>query len=710
MGSSISGSAPYDIWASHVRFHPHLLSLVPPLNGSCPPRSDGHFHEVPKRADFAIETPGVLVVTVVRHPVARLVSAWRYYTAAGLLRAGTPLESLLRLALHHPVIRSEFHPNGMCIELSGVDQGAQQIHSNHQTSYTGEDEDDDDTVKGWREVGPPGGAAWASAAEAAWRRVAKDVRSRRVTALVTERLDESLHALWRRVNHDYNEGGTLQVWEEGDLIYRHVRPRSQEGILVDTAIVAGETGETRKGGEMHAGLNASTEAAIIRTSQFDLALYEAAVKVLDEDLQRLPLRRARRPLKDRDTSTAASPNSCDGLSVAGSDGDEVDGEWAAVSDARKAAELCREPILKAAAAAEARRGGGSIVSEDGEYPLRASANFRLCRCHLLGLDDLAWSDFVHKEWPAAMLTPMTRASSESIMTTVEVVGATGAARAARALASAAVAAAAAAVVASAAEATALSPTARCAVVFSVPAKLSLGDLSPPLCADDGGSGVDGGDHDDVEDNKMVHRLRCAIAAETATAVRDISALQSYAGSLLEVIAQPVPPSRGTEVAAALDRHLYNACPGFAYFNGHRFKAAQRNDSSPAVILVALRGGCSFRDKAHFAETQGYRALIIVDAPPLSVPYRGLTLSPMSSAEPFWHQRAAVTETEAPMTPSLGAGHGITIPVFLISALQGQHLASHLLSTDASAYFFRASIESPNKGSPVDAAHGEFLNI
>ena len=205
-------------------------------------------------------------------------------------------------------------------------------------------------------------------------------------------------------------------------------------------------------------------------------------------------------------------------------------------------------------------------------------------------------------------------------------------------------------------------------------------------------------------------MRCSIAAETASAVRSISALQSHAGSPLVAIAKPPLSSHGAKVGATLDRRMHDACPGFAPpgLNSHRFANAQSNESSSAVILIALRGGCSFRDKAHFAEMGGYRALVIADTPPPSVP---LTLPPMSNAKPFWHRGVPVTETQAPITPGLGAGHGISIPVFLISALQGQYLANHVLSAPESRYFFRASIEFSHIGTIVDTApNREYLDL
>ena len=223
--SAVTGSAPYGVWASHLIYHPHVRSLVP--------------------------NPEAILVTCVREPVQRLFSAWTYYRRIGLLK-DQPIENLLQEDVR---IHSEFHPNGMVLELAGV--GFEEL----MRGSSGDKKRVNDTVSAFIE------AAWQPGAKDALINagagVVAAINSHRLIALVTERLDESLRLLlWPR-------GG----WRIQDLYeLQKVDPTPSQVPSVFRESIS-------------TTLDSSQITAMSKASFLDNEVYAAAVRILEESRQ-----------------------------------------------------------------------------------------------------------------------------------------------------------------------------------------------------------------------------------------------------------------------------------------------------------------------------------------------------------------------------------------------------------------------------------------
>ena len=279
-GNRVTGAGPkWGVWASHARFQPGLYDLV-----------SGH-------------TP--LLITVVRNPVDRLESAWRYYTVIGVLRLA-PIEALLTNQWEEGKVHSEFHPNGMSLELAGI--GLERTGASLKFAI----------AAAWRS-----GEALGVAADA----IEKFIVSRNLVALVTEKLSVSLECLAKRLR-----------WEPSVLSdYRHVKPTVSSG-------------RSDKGAHMK--LNSDERWLIRNASQYDWALYDAALQVLIIDMARYNVR--------------------DGKQVATTCRADVPPVHQIITDCQDAA------------------------SANGEFD-RVTHSYLTCRCALLGLDDEGWSSFAHDE-------------------------------------------------------------------------------------------------------------------------------------------------------------------------------------------------------------------------------------------------------------------------------------------------------------------------
>jgi hypothetical protein len=184
----------------------------------------------------------------VREPVQRLCSAWRYYTRIGVLKQ-QPLENLLKDGVQ---VHSEFHPNGIALELAGVgfEEHARSILNNERKS----DEKVAALVAAAWQPGAPNDALIAAGSG-----VVAAIRARNLIALVTERLDESLRLLlWPRAG-----------WQLKDLhALRHVEPsRLSPDPGSRTALCDMEPAQLE---------------AIRKSSFLDTEVYAVAVHVLEE--------------------------------------------------------------------------------------------------------------------------------------------------------------------------------------------------------------------------------------------------------------------------------------------------------------------------------------------------------------------------------------------------------------------------------------------
>lgn len=622
---------PYDIWTSHVKYHEHLVQImVPPLSSADPLPSP-----------FSPLQPGSnpLLVTVVRDPVARLVSAWHYYTTSGVLRPDTPLDALLWLPQAQSVVHSEFHPNGMCIELSGVDAGAQ------------------------HHAFPPAGRSESRlpvSTATAWRGVREDVRARRLIALVTERLDDSLNLLWHRVNSRAYESpftGAVRLaaqdaWPAEDLVYRHVNPRTTFGVRTGHSSRASNTTKRHH-------LNATEEAAVRRASIFDQELYETAVLVLNEDMRQLD-----------GVDISSTRQSCDGFEqqmngrdVSSGDGN-MDGEGSSYGDVERALELCHEP-LKAiyqtdiSADVEGRRSCPS-----------ASLEAHICRCHLLGMDDIDWSAFVHHHrWTEGEREAAAREPHLGEHDAEEVVDDDTAIAVAMALAIE--------------ETAAFAPVAECSLALSTPE-----GREAELEVRENMKGTNEGYDKEGTQQQTRHKVTvpCVIAAETANGLQNnqaerfriVTGVQEGSGSKERGLLYGCPLED-----EPVDRRRSNS-------NGPMQLDAQPEERpKKKTVLLIQRGGCSFLQKVRKAESKGYDAVLVVDFPSPTI------TKVMEDMDSKAHGDLAYSiDDEVPNTPGLGLDHGASIPLLAVSAFTGRRML-HAISSGFECSFYARVIHATN---------------
>jgi hypothetical protein len=294
-GSTVTGSAPYGVWASHIIYHPYVRSLVP--------------------------NPRVILVTCVREPVQRLFSAWNYYRRIGLLK-NEPIEKLLHEGAQ---VHSEFHPNGMVLELAGV--GFEELARRNS----------EDGSQTYENVPSLVEASWQPRANdaliSAGAGVVAAISSRRLIALVTERLDEALRLLlWPRTD-----------WKIEDLYQlRNVDPG-----LNQVSPIFKES--------MNTSLDSSQIEAIRKASFLDNDIYAAAIRILEN---------TRRVTE---------------------------------SDIISKIPKCSTKITttKVSNAMETCAGFRSEQTKTSSV-----GDVSLCRCALLDLNDIEWSEFAHQSLPS----------------------------------------------------------------------------------------------------------------------------------------------------------------------------------------------------------------------------------------------------------------------------------------------------------------------
>ena len=196
--------------------HPFLHTLVPSLPHSCGATG----------AASGGAYGAALTVTIVRDPVRRLESAWRYYTKLGVLRP-MPIEAILNAAepgessangvgdvggggggdgdrggdggsvdSTETMMPSEWHPNGMSIEVSGSRSVSAWEQLAERVAYSG------GGGGGGADAGGGGGGGGAGGGG-------------RLVVLVADRFDESLVML-----------GDIAGMALEELTYRPIKPKT----------------------------------------------------------------------------------------------------------------------------------------------------------------------------------------------------------------------------------------------------------------------------------------------------------------------------------------------------------------------------------------------------------------------------------------------------------------------------------------------------
>ena len=761
-----------------------------------------------------------------------------------MLRKRSSILSLLRLPTDQVVIHSEFHPNGMCIELSGVDHGAQ-----HMGNYDKFDDNDEDHKTDSKNGNSSGGnnakgtrsravddrllspspeyhhsssssllssSSFSSASFSvpsssssvlhpslyspkspspsspllpqstvnAWHAAAEKVREGKITALVTERLDESLRMLWRRVNEDhhkytyelYNKAQATEKYKSGDTVwkwehlsYRHVRPRSNwsvaptntstttnektgsgNGSGVDEApsssLVSSSTSPfssfspsslamaKKRTGPVH-GLTEREAAAVRRASIFDIALYEAAVAKLEEDLHNADHKLTEeeptfKPSTQREKKRQGEEDE-QGIREQGNEKELL--PWARWCDRKqqapqqqlpssseevvaKAIELCWGPLTIIAKKStsmqkqqqQQRRRRPSPPQKDSEElkekqlkladkeeaeRRRRSSNgdisLEACRCHLLGMDDIEWSAFAHHPalwWAPANDDKYAYYDEDGHKDAANTSGGNDEENRSRSevknAAAAAMVAAAEDAAMAAAEVGSLAPMAVCSISSIAAQKIRRNSSGS-------GRGSDGG--------LQFRVVPCALAAETATAVTTMARKQPFHhGKQVGehavyghpiVVATDDGDGASDSLGCATQEtkaHAHVAAYTMAEVGGGEVKedsasslVAQRTptETEGGTVLIVRRGGCSFRDKAVNAERKGHIALVIVDSPATS---QSPSYSPPSSSPLFLSSLTAsgddYSSSLPPLsTPGLGRDHGVSIPVFMIHEQSSRRL-------------------------------------
>lgn len=755
--SPVCGGHPYGVWASHALYHPflHALTTAPP-----PPRPSAG---LPPR-------PQPLLVTVVRHPVARVLSAWRYYTALGVLKRGLRLEDLLAGASGVAgginvggrdsdsggggnglgIAHSEWHPNGMTVELAGIDV--------------------EEGPEGGAAAKPPDAAPVDPAASAggetralsatdplarASAGVLRALARRRLAALVAERLDESLRALWWR-----------QRWPHWDLATRRVVPRASSRRLRPT--LASPCDEP---------LSNAEAVALAEASSLDGTLHAAALDLLEVDLgamrlealrlKKLRLASSLRPParscsnrkgkfngdwegdddsggggggdvgdwigvwpapmalceglnRENGDSTTRRDNGGDGNGGGGEEGEDGgDNEDGAVAAARKA---CGGLVPGLAALAAARKTSDAVKrndDNDDDADGHGSRGRRLtaCRCALLGLDDSAWSTFAHPTAAATAATTgaATGGATGAVTTAVQANAFSEKAGPVASTAALKAEAAEAAALAEAAEA-ALAPIAECrlrraAVAVVVPCAVAAESLSESLSGNGAALYASTG----LAATGTASSSSSSISSTAAVAV---AALAGGASVTFDLVAaapdastdgdQP-PLTRSGEAeggvlaweglgtaCARSPQHHHHHKEGYQHHQHHNDeKEEYRHRRRPAALLAA-RGGCSFAAKALVAQALGFAACVVVDPMP---PAAAGAAGEMATGA------AAMAMMASPPTPSLGPDSGVSVAVFMLPAAALDHAFGHAAGHASGASSGRNADDS---GSEARAATFEVI--